>query len=203
LSLKKLVRLELTRRCGPLGFKRRREGWVIRFLAPDATLEATFGATCYGDSTLVTVHPVIALKFASIDQLGIKLSAYPDDSSTASLSSPITYLMPPALRCDYDFRAEVDNGLIFDLVIQHLSKYAVPLFEPCSTVQLALEAIEQRKLPDDLTGIHRFVPLALFALGRKSEALAAATRSVATMDVSRGNGKEFARFVQALAAAGA
>lgn len=188
---------ELEKRTCAQGF-RRVKGVVRKALNADASVGVGY-LTKTVPSGSVTVFVVVSVRFESIYKLGLELGAYPASDGHATLYVGLNYLVPPDVSCDYEFLPDANNEPLFDRIIHDVMLYGVPIFADLSTVEGALQTVQRGGI-EKVSGREEFIPLALARNGKLAEARLVSEEFKASMDTSRGTGKRYAAFVQALGA---
>ena len=195
MSFTKLVAAELEQGLLPLGFERTKSLPTKR-VNSDASIRVSFNTASRAKGRLVMVNTFMQLQLDSVHQLGMRLGIYAKSSN--SLASCLRDLAPKDLIEDYQFEADADNSALVTKAISDVSTYGLPVFLGLASVNDALQAVEQERIPS-LTGIQEFVPLAQYLVGRRSDALVSAEKFLSRRrSPSFGSGKKYAEFVAAL-----
>jgi hypothetical protein len=148
---------------------------------------------------IVSAWVVVGIRHPHVYDRGVVLGAYPPSATNGTLTIAMKYLNPRDDACgEYRF-VGLDAPDLAECArfAADISSSAVPFYRNFGSVDGALEAIRTDGI-HGLQGAELFVPVALLLRGKTSEAVSFAEARLAAMNTTRGTGKQYASFVEAL-----
>jgi hypothetical protein len=188
------IRTLVANRMAALQFKRK-YGIFWRDISPESRGFLGIGASTYAQGKIVSIWPTVGVRFDEVYAAQRQLNAVPESKTNPTLAVPLHYLVPE--RPEYAFQDGVEPSDVIERLASHVQRYALPFYAAHSSIDGVLASLST-PLDQNVSGIREFVPVVHFIRGEWRAAMAYAEDKVSSMDTTRGTGKAYLQFVEAL-----
>jgi len=173
---------------------RKRSSVLVRPLTDGNTGFLGLSPRILQDGT-VAVFVVAGVRHSAIYERGVALGAYPASKTNPTLSVPLEYLDPARKAGEYQFDpSRTGDAKEIARLTGDVIRLVLPFYERLDSAERALEAIGQGTF-ETLHNVQAFVPIAMLQSGDPAGAVQSAKKLLASMDQSRGAGKQYKIFV--------